>query len=134
MNETIVFFAPNDAPLERVRALAPEGIEVRWVDANGPLHAQAKEMKEVVAVIVTDGRFDVELARLCPRLKLVQATSAGVDQIDVEALGEMGVQVANNGGGNAIAVAEHTIGLMISVLRKLDSLVKTPRPPGAMGG
>ena len=32
----------------------------------------------------------------------------------------MGIRVANNGGGNAVAVAEHTIGLLISSLRKFQ--------------
>jgi phosphoglycerate dehydrogenase-like enzyme len=39
--------------------------------------------------------------------------------IDIPALEEIGIQVANNGGGNAVAVAEHTITLMVSVYRKL---------------
>ena len=40
--------------------------------------------------------------------------------MDKMALGELGVKVANNGGGNAISVAEHTIALLVSTLRKLQ--------------
>ena len=110
---------PNATSLERVRALAPPVIRVEWVDSNGHVDAQAEVMQDAVAALVSDGRFDVELARLCPRLKLVQTTSAGYDAIDVASLNSMGIQVANNYGGNAPAVAEHTIGLMVSVVRKL---------------
>ena len=119
MAHLIGLFGPNGTPLERVRALAAQGIKVEWVDSNGQLDAQAEVMQDAVAALVTDGRFDVELARLCPRLKLVQTTSAGYDAIDVASLNEMGIQVANNYGGNAPAVAEHTIGLMVSIVRKL---------------
>ncbi len=115
----VALFCPNDTPLERVRSFAPREIRVEWVGSNGQLDAQAEVMQDAVAALVTDGRFDVELARLCPRLKLVQTTSAGYDGIDVASLNRMGIQVANNYGGNAPAVAEHTIGLMVSVVRKL---------------
>ena len=119
MSHLVGLFCPNDTPLERVRDLAPSGIRVEWVDSNGQLDGQAEVMKDAVAALVTDGSFDVELARLCPRLRLVQTTSAGYDGIDVASLNRMGIQVANNYGGNAPAVAEHTIGLMVSVVRKL---------------
>ena len=119
MAHLVGLFGQNETPLERVRALAAQGIKVEWVDSNGQLDAQAEVMQDAVAALVTDGRFDVELARLCPRLKLVQTTSAGYDGIDVASLNRMGIQVANNYGGNAPAVAEHTVGLMVSVVRKL---------------
>ncbi len=40
--------------------------------------------------------------------------SAGFDHVDVNGLAELGVEVANNGGSNAIAVAEHAISLLLS--------------------
>ena len=73
-----------------------------------------------MAVIATPSEFPVELARSCPNLKLVQVVSAGTDRMDLTALGELGVRVANNGGGNAVAVAEQTIALMVSAYRKLQ--------------
>ena len=90
MAHLIGLFGPNETPLERVRALAAQGIKVEWVDSNGQLDAQAEVMQDAVAALVTDGRFDVELARLCPRLKLVQTTSAGYDAIDVASLNGWG--------------------------------------------
>src|SRR4029079_17916213 len=63
--------------------------------------------------------FPIELALKCPNVKLVQTVSAGTNLIDIAALGEMGIKVANNGGGNAVAVSEHTIALMVSVYRKM---------------
>src|SRR3989442_4739098 len=60
-----------------------------------------------------------EFFRAAPKLRLVQLLSAGYDRVDVEAARKAGVPVANNGGANAIAVAEHTLMLMLAVLRKL---------------
>src|SRR5262249_44395388 len=51
--------------------------------------------------------------------RLVQTVSAGTNLIDIAALNELNIKVANNGGGNAVAVSEHTIALMVNVYRKM---------------
>src|SRR6185436_11760080 len=45
--------------------------------------------------------------------------SAGYDRVDIEAARKSKVPVANNGGANAIAVAEHTMMLMLAVLKRV---------------
>src|SRR5207247_7590497 len=60
-----------------------------------------------------------EFFRSAPKLKLVQLLSAGYDRVDVEAARKAKVPVSNNGGANAIAVAEHTVLLMLAVLKQL---------------
>ena len=57
--------------------------------------------------------------RSAPKLRLVQLLSAGYDHVDVEAARKAGVPVSNNGGANAIAVAEHTLMLILAVLKRL---------------
>jgi D-3-phosphoglycerate dehydrogenase len=52
-------------------------------------------------------------------LVVVGRAGAGVDNIDVEAATERGVIVMNTPGGNTIAVAEHTIGLLLALARNL---------------
>ena len=105
--------------LETFRRLAPEGVEVVWVDVSQPLDQQAAQLQDAVAVIAAPSAFPVDLALRCPNLKLIQTVSAGTNMIDIAALQELGIQVANNGGGNAVAVSEHTIALMVSVYRKM---------------
>jgi D-3-phosphoglycerate dehydrogenase len=58
------------------------------------------------------------LAR-CPNLLAVSANGSGSDTIDIEACTQAGVMVMNQVGGNADSVAEMTIGLMLSVLRRI---------------
>jgi phosphoglycerate dehydrogenase-like enzyme len=118
---TRVHVLSRDDPrqLATFQQLAPAGIEVIWVDVTQPLDQQAAQLREAVAVIATPTAFPVDLALKCPNLKLVQTVSAGTNTLDIAALNELGILVANNGGGNAVAVSEHTIALMVSVYRKL---------------
>ena len=61
----------------------------------------------------------MQFYRAAPRLRLVQLFSAGYNHVDLEAARRAGVLVANNGGANSRAVAEHTILLMLAVYRRL---------------
>jgi phosphoglycerate dehydrogenase-like enzyme len=71
-------------------------------------------------MIVGGGQVrDIELARTYSKLQLVQVLSAGTNYLPTAELAEMGVRVANNFGGNAVAVAEVTIVLMVSAYREL---------------
>src|SRR3989475_13129330 len=120
MSTSVYVLSRGDArQLETFRQLAPEGVEIKWVDATQPLEQQAAQLQEAVAVIAAPSAFSVELALQCPKLKLIQTVSAGTNMIDIAALQELGIKVANNGGGNAVAVSEHTIALMVSVYRKM---------------
>jgi phosphoglycerate dehydrogenase-like enzyme len=63
--------------------------------------------------------MDDAFYRSAPKLRFVQLFSAGYDRVDLDAARRAGVPVANNGGANSRAVAEHTILLMLAVYRKL---------------
>src|ERR1051325_10211071 len=64
-------------------------------------------------------RMGNDFFRAAPNLKLVQLTSAGYDQVDPEAAKKAKVPVSNNGGANAIAVAEHAMMLMLAVYKRV---------------
>lgn len=51
-------------------------------------------------------------------LKLIQSEGVGYDGIDIQAAKEAGVYVCNARGVNKVAVAEHTIGLILASLRR----------------
>jgi phosphoglycerate dehydrogenase-like enzyme len=53
------------------------------------------------------------------RLKLIQKIGVGVNTIDLDAAKQRGIPVCNLPGTNARAVAELTLGLMLSVLRRI---------------
>ncbi|MCB1477180.1 MAG: 3-phosphoglycerate dehydrogenase [Rhodobiaceae bacterium] len=55
-------------------------------------------------------------------LETIFIGAAGYDQIDVAAASARGVMVFNAPGGNAVGVAEHAIGLMLSLTRRIADL------------
>ncbi len=121
MSETVFVLTPNDTrQLETFRRFLPEDAEITWIDVTQSIEAQAAQLKDAVAVIAAPSAFPIDLALACPNLKLIQTVSAGTNMLDIPALNELGIRVANNGGGNAVAVAEHTILLMVSVYRKMQ--------------
>ena len=121
MSTRVYVLSRDDArQLDTFRHYAPEGTEVVWVDVTQPLDSQAAQLREAASVIVMPSAFSIDLALQCPNLKLIQTVSAGTNMLDIAALIELGIRVANNGGGNAVAVAEHTIALMVSVYRKMN--------------
>jgi D-3-phosphoglycerate dehydrogenase / 2-oxoglutarate reductase len=66
-------------------------------------------------------RVTGEMLALAPRLKAVGRAGVGVDNVDIAAATEHGVAVFNAPGGNTVAAAELTIGLLISVARKIPA-------------
>ncbi len=69
-----------------------------------------------------------EIIASAPRLRLIQKIGVGVNTIDVEAARRCGVAVCNMPGTNTRAVAEMTLLLMLSVLRRatrLDAAART---------
>ena len=63
----------------------------------------------------------------CPNVKLLQSTFAGYDNIDIKGINDLGIDFANNGGGNAIPVAEYTMGLINGVTRGVFRGVQNAR-------
>ena len=62
-----------------------------------------------------------------PRLRLIQKIGVGVNTIDLEAAAAAGIAVCNMPGTNSRAVAEMTLLLMLSVLRKQVAIDRTCR-------
>jgi phosphoglycerate dehydrogenase-like enzyme len=66
-------------------------------------------------------RCTAEMIQAAPRLKLIQKIGVGVNTIDLDAARTRGIPVCNLPGTNARAVAELTLGLMLSVLRRIPA-------------
>ena len=68
-----------------------------------------------------------ELMDGAPRLRLIQKLGTGVNTIDRAYAAERGIRVANTPGANSQAVAEHTLALMLAVLRHVPQLDSATR-------
>ena len=104
--------------MEIARELLPPGMELVVVDPTKPEFYDAAAGAEYYLGSPRHG-IGNEFFRAAPKLKLVQLTSAGYDRVDLEAARKAKVPVANNGGANSVAVAEHAVMLMLAVLKKL---------------
>lgn len=62
---------------------------------------------------------DTPLLARCPDLLAVSTYGAGYDTVDVAACTRAGVAVMNQAGSNASAVAEHTLGLMLGLSKRI---------------
>jgi phosphoglycerate dehydrogenase-like enzyme len=114
-----ILFAPrqSDAVLEIARSLTPAGFELLIAEFGTPeFYAAAGQAEYYLGLARQMGG---EFFRSAPNLKLVQLLSAGYDRVDIEAARKAGVPVSNNGGANAIAVAEHTLMLILAVLKRV---------------
>ena len=64
-------------------------------------------------------QVDDALLAAAPKLRVIGRAGVGVDNIDADAATRRGIVVMNTPGANAIAVAELTIGMMLSLARQL---------------
>ncbi|MGA7157936.1 MAG: phosphoglycerate dehydrogenase, partial [Acidobacteriaceae bacterium] len=62
---------------------------------------------------------DATLLAAAPRLRIIGRAGVGVDNIDATEATRRGIVVMNTPGANAVAVAELTLGLMISMCRAI---------------
>src|SRR5262245_18870494 len=70
---------------------------------------------------------DAKLLAKAPNLLAVCSLGAGYDVIDVEACTKAGVLVCNQSGANKEAVAEHAVGLMLALSKKIMQTVRALR-------
>jgi phosphoglycerate dehydrogenase-like enzyme len=119
-----IVFSPNILPREFVelaKGMAPSNFELVIADFPKPEFMDAVKTAEYFVGFVRGG-FDDAFYKNAPKLKLVQLISAGYDRIDIEAARRAKVLVANNGGANAVSVAEHTMLLILATMKKLHDL------------
>ena len=73
---------------------------------------------------------DAALLRRCPSLLAISSSGAGYDMVDVDACTAAGVIVCNQSGFNKEAVAEHTLGFILSLSKKIGLADKMLRREG----
>jgi D-3-phosphoglycerate dehydrogenase / 2-oxoglutarate reductase len=80
----------------------------------------AAELVDADALVVRSAvQVDAALLESAPKLRVIGRAGVGVDNIDTPAATHRGIVVMNTPGANAVAVAELTLGLMISMARSV---------------
>ena len=106
--------------------IAPTGLDILRAAADVDVQIGLSEdaLVEVVpaydAVMVRSAtKITRRVLEAATHLQIVGRAGVGVDNIDVPAATEKGVIVVNSPAGNTVAVAELTLGMMLSLVRKL---------------
>jgi D-3-phosphoglycerate dehydrogenase / 2-oxoglutarate reductase len=91
-----------------------------WTIVSPDKESLARELADADGIVVRSATFvDDALMEKAPRLRVIGRAGVGVDNVDLDAATKRGIVVMNTPGGNAVAVAEHTFGLMLTMARFL---------------
>jgi lactate dehydrogenase-like 2-hydroxyacid dehydrogenase len=85
---------------------------------NAPARLAAARTAEA-AVVGGGGVLDAPALAALPKLKAIVVFGAGYDRVDVAALKPRGIALGNIPGATDIDVADHAIGLMLAVMRRI---------------
>jgi D-3-phosphoglycerate dehydrogenase / 2-oxoglutarate reductase len=132
---------PDDEPAVMTPSLACrklEGHDVRTylTRPSGPAElAERIAGRDIVINIRSTSKFTAEVLGKCPALRLISIWGTGTDNVDLTAARARGVRVTNTPGVSAVAVAEHTLALIMAVAKRtvqVDQQVRQGQWPRAM--
>jgi len=106
MAAKILFTNTSAEIVEDARERSPSGFELIVAAPGSAEYVAALPDAEYLLGNVQG--MDDAFYRTAQKLRLVQLFSAGYDHVNLDAARRAGVPVANNGGANSRAVAEHT--------------------------
>lgn len=132
---------PDDEPAVMSPSVAfrrLEGHDVRTYStrpsSQGELVDRIRD-SEIVINIRSTSRFTAEVLEKCPALRLISIWGTGTDNVDLASARERGIRVTNTPGVSAVAVAEHTLALIMAVAKQtvqVDHQVRQSAWPRAM--
>src|ERR1700754_324386 len=114
--------ARPDVRLDRLENESPD-------EVAAPIVAAAHAYQIGAARDELAGHFHVDrdLLRRAPNLLIVSSNGAGFDPVDVDACTAAGVVVVNQSGGNANSVAEHAVGMLLTLSKRIMEADRTLR-------
>ena len=132
MTTTVALLGAGEGAQRRIAGLQKIASRNGLVDFTlADVHLQAEEIVNACAgaevLIAPNVSSTNDIAPKIKGLKLLQTFSAGTDQLDKGLLLNNGIKVANNGGANAVCVAEHAIWLILTINHKFDQQIESVR-------
>ena len=111
--ETILKSRP-DVRLDRLENESPDAVAAPIVSA-----AHAYQIGAARDELARHFHVGADLLRRASNLLIVSSNGAGFDPVDVDACTEAGVLVVNQSGGNANSVAEHALGMLLTLSKRI---------------
>jgi D-3-phosphoglycerate dehydrogenase len=108
--------------------LSNKGLEIlgkaRVIKYDVKIGLRPEELKKIIpeydAIIIrSETKLRGEIIEAADRLKVIGRAGIGLDNVDLSAATKKGIVVMNTPQENAIAAAEHTIAMMLSISRKI---------------
>lgn len=103
---------------EEIARHTPKGFATVGIDTRGSMHDQLSAVADTEYLILSGTDLPDEVLVAC-RPRLLQILSAGWDYLNFDLIRHLGVPVANNGGANSWAVADHAVLLILAVYHRL---------------
>lgn len=116
--------------------LSQKGIEVleqaKFLKVDLKPGLTPEELKQVISeydavIIRSETKLKADIIEAGCQLKVIGRAGIGLDNIDLPAATKKGIVVMNTPQENAIAAAEHTIAMMLSISRKIPQAVSCLR-------
>ena len=131
-----ILVSHNQIAEKAIRLLNAHDIDVFFSPPYDPSDVVAKRAADlkIDGLMVRQGRIDEAVISASPNLKVIAKHGVGVDNVDIAAAAKLGIPVLRAMGSNSRAVAEHTIALVLSLIKEilpLDRAVKSgewPKP------
>jgi phosphoglycerate dehydrogenase-like enzyme len=124
--KAVLHFNAGPGLRSRIAALSLPDLRVVIV-AETDRSGFTEEIKDADVLLHVLEPINAAMIAGAPRLKLIQKIGIGVNTIDRVAAAARGIMVANMPGTNTQAVAEHTLALILAVLRRLTLLDRQTR-------
>ena len=106
----------NEKGIENLREVA----EV-VVDTSITPEELANTIHEYDGIIVRSRtKLTADIIKKAENMKIIARAGVGVDNIDLDAATEKGIMVVNSPESTSVTVAEHTMGLILSMARKIS--------------
>ena len=124
----VIFFtslAPATAAL--LTQHAPADFQVAIYPLDLPAAEQIALLHDADFLILFPGHITEDVLRAARHIKLIQLVSVGFDRMDLALCRTLGIPVANNGGANALDVAEHTLALILGFYRRMVEMDRNVR-------
>ena len=108
---------------EGLKILENAGFEVVYKPGLPP-----EELLEIIGefdgLIIRSGtKVTREVIERAKKLRVIGRAGTGLDNVDLQAANEKGIVVMNVPGGNTLSAAEHTLGLLFALARKIPQAV-----------
>ena len=119
----VIMTAPRLAD-EAVAVLARAGCTIHYMPPYPSAEAVAALTAEVQAhaILTRQGPVNAAAMAASARLRIVARHGVGVDDVDLAAAAARGIMVARAPGSNTVAVAEHTLAMILAMAKDFRAL------------